>query len=117
MEDIRYKQYSEEESRIYNEAMDKIMGGLQKGLSFDEACAATEIKDADLKAYVVDDALKILIADMHFVKGLPLQNVADTFSISIDSVIKASREMMEDIEVTTSEIYRSSQPGNHVGNA
>jgi hypothetical protein len=117
MEDIRYKQYSEEESRIYNEAMDNIMGGLQKGLNFDEACAATEIGDADLKAYVVDDALKILIADMHFVKGLPLQHVADTYGVSMDAVVKASREMMEDIEATTSEIYRSSQPGGHVGNA
>ena len=117
MKDFQYKQYSEEESRIYNEAMDNIMGGLQKGLSFDEACAATDIKDTELKAYIVDDAMKILIADIHFTKGFSLQHVADTYSIPIDSVIKASREMMEDIEVTTSEIYRNSQTGSHVGNA
>jgi len=117
MKDLKYKEYSEEESRVYNEAMGKIMEGLQKGLPFDEACEAADIRDADLKAYIVDDALKILIADMHYVKGLPLENVTDAFGVSTDTVLKANLEMMEDIEITATEIYRNSQSGNHVGNA
>ena len=32
MEDFQYKEYTEEESRIYNEAMGNIMAALQKGV-------------------------------------------------------------------------------------
>jgi len=117
MEDFQYKEYTEEESRIYNEAMDNIMAALQNGSSFDEACASVDIADGELKGFIVDDALKVLIADIHYAKNLPLQHVADTFKVSMDIINKANMEMMQDIEVATSKIYRNSQPGSHIGNA
>jgi len=117
MEGFQYKEYTEEESRIYNEAMENIMAELQKGLSFDEACASLDIADSELKDFVVDDALKVLIADIHYAKKLPLQHVADTFKVSMDIINKANMEMMQDVEIAASEVYMTKHPGGHIGNA
>ena len=117
MEDFQYKEYTEEESRIYNEAMKNIMAALQKGSSFDEACALVDIADGELKGFVVDDALKVLIADIHYAKNLPLEHIADTFKISMDIINKANMEMMQDVEIAASEVYMTKHPGGHIGNA
>lgn len=117
MEDFQYKEYTEEESRIYNEAMENIMAALQKGSSFDEACASLDIADSELKGFIVDDTLKVLIADIHYAKNLPLQHVADTFKVSMDIINKANMEMMQDVEIAASEVYMTKHPGGHIGNA
>jgi hypothetical protein len=117
MEDFQYKEYTEEESRIYNEAMGNIMAALQKGASFDEACASVNIADSELKGFVVDDALKVLIADIHYAKNLPLEHIADTFKISLDILSKANKEMMQDVEISSSKVYMAKNPDGHVGNA
>jgi hypothetical protein len=117
MENFQYKEYTEEESRIYNEAMENIMAALQKGLSFDEACAGLDITDSELKGFIVDDALKVLIADIHYAKNQPLMHIADTFKVSMDIINKANMEMMQDVEIAASEVYMSKHPDGHIGNA
>jgi hypothetical protein len=117
MGDFQYKEYTEEESRIYNEALNNIMASLQKGLSFDEACADVDITDSELKGFVMDDALKVLIADIHYAKKLPLEHVADTFKVSMDIINKANMEMMQDVEIATSEVYKTKHSEGHIGNA
>ena len=117
MENFTYKEYTEEESKVYNEAMDSIMEGLQSGLSFADACVHLEIEDEKLKEFVMDDALKIMIADIHFNKGLPLEHVSSTLNVPIEAVKKAQREMLEDIEISTTQVYKSLHPDSPIGNA
>ena len=117
MEDFTYKEYTEEESRIYNEAMDSVMDGLQNGLSFAAACGRLEIEDETLKKFIMDDALKIMIADIHFKKGLSLEHVSGTLGVPIGMVKKAQGEMLEDIEISTTQVYKSLNPDSPVGNA
>jgi hypothetical protein len=47
MEDFRYKEYTEEESRIYHDAMDRIMEALQSGINFHDACGTAVVGDED----------------------------------------------------------------------
>jgi len=117
MEDFTYKEYTEEENNIYNEAMKSIMDGLWNGMNFREACSSVCPDNQALKGYIEDDALKIMIAEMHFIKGLSLQNVADTLQLSMDIINKAHAEMMEDVEITSTEIYRLKNPDRPIGNA
>jgi len=117
MENFIYKEYTEEESRIYNEAMDSIMEGLQKGLSFAEACGCLDIEDEGLKEFIRDDALKIMIADIHYNKGLPLEHVSSRLNVPLDIVEKAHGEMLEDIEISSSQAYTSFHPDHPSGNA
>jgi hypothetical protein len=117
MEKFIYKEYTEEESRIYNEAMDSIMEGLQNGLSFADACGRMQIEDKRLKEFIMDDALKIVIADMHFNKGLPLEHISSILNIPLDVMKRAQMEMLEDIEISTTEVYKSLHPDSPIGNA
>jgi hypothetical protein len=117
MEDFRYKEYTEEESAVYNKVMDEIMSALKNGQKFNEVCNAIHVEDKELKSYIEDDALKIIIADMHFTKGLSLEDVSDALDVSIDTVNKATAEMMEDIEKTTTEIFMMNNTDSPTGNA
>jgi len=117
MEDFRYKEYTEEESRIYHDAMDRIMEALQSGTTFHDACGAAEVGDEELKRFIEDDALKIMIADMHFKKGLSLEEVAGALKVPVDVVSKANAEMLEDISISTAEVFKAANPDAPFGNA
>ena len=102
MKDFTYKDYTEEETEIYNAAMDKIMEGLEQGLPFTESCEHAIVEDEQLRRFIIDDALKIMIADIHYKRGLSLGHVADALRVSIDTINKANTEMLEDIEISAS---------------
>lgn len=117
MEEIRYKEYSEEESHIYHETLQKILEGLTEGLPFHEACSAVELPDKKLRGFIEDDALKIMIADIHYTKGISLEKMAENLQVHIDLLRKSNAEMLEDIGMTVSEIYKANNPDSTVGNA
>lgn len=117
MAEVTYKQYSEEESRIYNEALAKIREGIANGLNFSEATSVVNIGDAELEKLVIDDALKILIAEMHFAKGELLYKVADTLKVPLKTVNKAHMEMLEDAGIAAAETYSGENPEGLFGNA
>jgi hypothetical protein len=117
MGDFTYKEYTKEETAIYHEAMDTIMKGLEQGLGFYESCSGISIKDEELKGFILDDALKIMIADMHYNKGLSLAHVADALQVSIDTINKANAEMLEDIEISAIAEFKMDNPQGLSGTA
>ena len=117
MADFKYKDYTPEEGVIYDEAMKKIRNGMENGLSFSEAFGMVDVQDPELKHFIEDDALKVLVAEMHFQKGLPLQQVADTLKISLKRLNTAITEMLEDIGTTAAAIYRQNNPDGPIGHA
>jgi hypothetical protein len=117
MEDFRYKEYTEEESKIYDEAMDRIMEALHSGMNFHDACGTASVADEELKRFIEDDALKIMIADMHFKKGISLEEVAGSLKVPVDIIIRANAEMLEDISISTAEVFKAANPDAQFGNA
>lgn len=117
MDDVKYKEYSPEEDKIYDEAMVKIRQALANGLSFDEACAAAEVKDEELKAFIVDDVLKVMIAEMHYQQGKLLADVAEALKIPLRRINQAHGEMLEDAGITAAKVFREESSGGPVGNA
>jgi hypothetical protein len=117
MEDFHYKEYTEEESRIYNQAIDEIMKGLETGMAFHSACDAVSVDDEALKRFIIDDALKIMIAHLHYKNGLALEEVAEQLKVSPETVHKANGEMLEDIARTTSQGFSMTNPDMPFGNA
>lgn len=116
MGDFKYKEYTAEESKIYDEAMSKIIEGFKNGLSFNEACSAVKVEDKELKEFIEDDALKVMIADLHYAKGISLPEVADALKVSIETTNKANLEMLEDVEITAIEAYKQINHVNSTGN-
>ncbi len=117
MADFKYKDYSPEEGMIYDDAMLKIRKGMENGLSFSEAFSMVDVQDPELKHFIEDDALKVLIAEMHFEKGVPLPQVADTLKVPLKRLHIAITEMLEDIGTTAAGIYRQNNPDGPIGHA
>jgi hypothetical protein len=117
MADFKYKEYTAEEDKIYNDAIAKIREGLKNGLGFDEACSMADVADAELKEFIEDDALKIMIAEMHYAKGMPLDRVADALKVPVKKIAKANGEMLEDAGIAAAKMFRQSNPGGITGSA
>ena len=117
MEEFIYKEYTEAENTIYEKAIPEIIEYVKSGLCFEDACERVHIEDADLKAYIVDDALKIIIAEMHFNQHMSLHAVSGLIGVSMNLLIKAQREMVQDISIGASEFFTQTNPEGHCGNA
>jgi hypothetical protein len=115
MSDVKYKNYTLEEGLIYDDAMTKIKEGIKRGLSFSEACSIAGVQDAALKQFIEDDALKVIIAEMHYNNSVPLHQIADILKISIKILNAANMEMLEDVGTAAAEIYRQNNPDSPIG--
>jgi len=108
-----------EGDRLYRESIEKIKNAVEQGLSFDEAAALIELKDPALKEAVIPDALKVIIAELHFGKKKSLKALAKKLKLPEKRLLEARQEMLEDVEEAAVEKFRKesgSGPGP-VGNA
>jgi len=97
------RQSSEEDNRAYRKGIEMIQTNLENGVKFDLACEFITIEDRELRALIIDDALKIEIAELHYGKRMPLLEVSKRLGVSMDRLLKASNEMLEDVVQTTGE--------------
>ncbi|NJD56600.1 MAG: hypothetical protein FIA94_09380 [Nitrospirae bacterium] len=88
----------DEGEKIYMEALAIVKAGLAKGLDFESACALVNIKDKALQDTVLDDVLKVIIAEEHFANNVPLEQVSRRLNLPIERMERARKEMFEDIE-------------------
>lgn len=100
-EDIIYKEFSENEERVYKQCIALIRLSISNGALFDPASNAITVEDEELKNLIIADALKIEIAEMHYGKALPLSQVSEKLGVSTERLLKARTEMMEDIANTS----------------
>ncbi|HMK61176.1 MAG TPA: hypothetical protein VK452_08540 [Dissulfurispiraceae bacterium] len=110
MADVKYKEYSPEEDRIYTEAITKIREGMKNGLSFDNACDSISVENEELRSFILDDALKIMIAELHYGKSMTLDEVAKILNVPINKVSVASLQMLEDAGIAAAELNRKNNP-------
>lgn len=110
-----YADLTTDEERIYEEAVMRIKEAVEKGMSFEEACHANAHKEARLRVAIEDDALKVLIAEMHFTKRMSTADVAKKLKLQIERIEKARAEMLKDVEQEAIDAYKASI--GQVGNA
>jgi glycosylphosphatidylinositol transamidase (GPIT) subunit GPI8 len=94
-----------ESERIYKEALAKVRAGLAKGFDFETASATVDIKDKNLRETVLDDVLKVFIAEEHFAKNVPLEQISQNLHLPIERIEKARKEMFEDVENSAVDIF------------
>lgn len=90
-----------EAEKTYMNALAKIREGLAKGSDFVSASSSVMIDDEALRQIVLDDVLKVIIAEEHFVRNVPLEQISRNLNLPIDRLEKAQAEMLEDVEKTT----------------
>ena len=103
-EKVNYKQFTEEEDRIYKRSIEVIRSNISNGVKFDLACEFITVDDRELKGLIIDDALKIEIAELHYGKRIPLRDVATKLGVSMERLLQASTEMMEDVVKTSEDV-------------
>ncbi len=110
-DDINYRSFNAEEDEIYKKSIAMIRSNIDNDVKFDLACEFIKIGDKELKDMIIDDALKIEIAELHYGKRIPLRDVAKKLGVEMERLLKANHEMMEDI-VLTAEEFSEGQAGN-----
>ncbi len=93
--------FESEADRAYRESFAQIRKGLEDGLGFDEACATIEVKDEALRKQITDDMLKVLLAEEHFARKVPLEDLAKRLKVRAEALEAAKLSMFEDIEKST----------------
>ena len=111
-EKINYKQFTEEEDRIYEKSITVIKSNVGNGVKFDLACEFIAVDDAELKGLIVDDALKIEIAEQHYGKRIPLIEVAKKLGVPMERLLRACTEMMEDVVGTAEQATERENKGH-----
>ncbi len=96
------KNFTEEENRIYIRGVELLRSSIGSGVKFDVACEFIEA-DKELKEMIIDDALKIEIAELHYGKRVPLIDLSKKLGVGMERLLKATDEMMEDILNTADE--------------
>lgn len=86
-----------EEDRIYKRSIEIIRRNIENGQSFDLACEAISVQDEGLRRSIIDDALKIEIAEMHYGRNIPFIEISKRLQVSMERLLKANEEMLEDV--------------------
>lgn len=111
-----YSDLPNDTDALYEESVRRIKSAVEKAMSFEQAVKLIDVKDASLKAAIIDDALKVIIAEMHFVRKKSVDEVAKALKLPAERITKARQEMLADVEQAAIDAYKS-QSGQQQGNA
>jgi hypothetical protein len=98
-------EFTEEEAKVHHAGFKIIFEGMQRGLSFDDACAGLKVVDPVMRQIIVDDYLKVTIAEQHFEAKRDLKDVALDLSIPLERVEAAKGQMMAEVEKAAIDHY------------
>ena len=105
--------FKTETDKAYEKATAVIREALARGLDFDTACGTIEVEDENLRKSIIDDVLKVLIAEEHFTRDTPLEELAKRLNVSVERLEAAKKSMLEDVRDTSIKaFYRSLGHGN-----
>ena len=90
--------FESEEDRAYRSSFAKIREGLEQGLGFDEACAGIDVEDELLRRQIIDDMLKVILAEEHFTRKVTLGELAQRLKVPEELLEKTKQSMLEEVE-------------------
>lgn len=86
-----------EEDKLYFESVRRIKNAAGS-MGFEQACALIELKDEKLRSEIIEDALKVIIAEEHFQKQVPLSELARRLRLPAERLENARKQMLLDVE-------------------
>jgi len=90
--------FRNEENDAYKASFDTIRKGIEEGLGFDAACEKIQVEDASLREQIISDMFKVLIAEEHFAKRVPVEDLAKRLQIDPKRIEKTRDEMLDEIQ-------------------
>jgi hypothetical protein len=100
MPEFSFKEFTPEESTIYEEAVNSYREAVASGKPLQQAYESYAIEDPDLRSLIQADFLKIMIAERHFEQRQSLEEVAKALAVSIDLIKNTHARMLQEVGVT-----------------
>ncbi len=100
MPEFNFKEFTPEESRIYEEAIAKYRVAVTAGSKLKQAYESYTIADQELSSLIQADFLKILIAERHFTQNQPLEKIARDLDVSLEIMMDTHARMLQEVGVT-----------------
>ena len=100
MPEFTFKEFTPEESKVYEEAISKFREAIAAGKNLRQAYESYAIADQKLRSLIQVDFLKILIAERHFAQQQPLEKMARELDASLDPLMDTHARMLQEAGVT-----------------
>jgi transcription initiation factor TFIIIB Brf1 subunit/transcription initiation factor TFIIB len=100
MPSFDFKEFTDEESRIYEEAIPKFREAVDAGKTLRQAYESYAIADKKLEKLIQVDFLKILIAERHFGQHQSLDDIAKALDVSASLIKDTHARMLQEVGVT-----------------
>jgi len=105
MPEFSFKEFTPEEDKIYEEAVNKFREAITAGQTLRQAYGSYSIADKELMALIQADFLKIMIAERHFAQRQSLEEVAKALDVPLDLIKKTHARMLQEVGVTASKQF------------
>ena len=111
MPEFAFKEFTDEESRIYEEAMSKYRGEIAAGKTLRQAYESYAIEDQELRSLIQADFLKIQIAERHFAQNQGLEKIAQDLDVAPNVVRETHARMLQEVGITAANQFGQEMRG------
>jgi len=101
MPEFHFKEFTPEEGKIYEDAVNKYREAVAAGKTLRQAYESYAVADKELATIIQADFLKIMIAERHFAQRQSLEDVAKSLGVSPDLVKDTYARMLQEVGVTS----------------
>jgi hypothetical protein len=101
--------FTPDQDAIYDSAISHLKEGLEKGWPWKKVADSVQLADAKLKEVILDDFLKITIAQRHFQGGEALKQIAKSLQVPMDLLIALKASMIEEVSQASVKVYQMSE--------
>ncbi len=102
MPEFSFKEFTPEESRTYEEAMNQFRIALGAGKTLKQAYESYVIDDISLQKLIQADYLKIVIAERHFGQRQSLEEIAAALDVTRELLKETLARMLQEVGMTAS---------------
>lgn len=111
MPEFSFKEFTPEESNIYEDAVNKFREVITAGKTLKQAYESFPIADPELQALIQADFLKIMIAERHFAQRQALEELAKILDISLELVRDTHKRMLQEVGITAANQFGQEHGG------
>ena len=100
MPEFNFKEFTAEESKIYEEVISKFREAVAAGKTLRQAYESFAIENKALEKLIQADFLKILIAERHFGQHQAMDDIARELDVSLNLLNETHARMLQEVGVT-----------------
>lgn len=102
MPEFSFKEFTPEEGKIYEEAVNSLRQAVAAGKTLRQAYDSYKIPDKELGKIIQADFLKIIIAERHFGQRQSLEEIAKSLDVTQDLLKNTLARMLQEVGITAS---------------